>query len=377
MQVWVRGAATLAAVMFALVAPAQAAAPKVAVIVSLSGPLAAIGREIEQTSRAWAQMLNARAGAAGPVVDLLVLDDKSGAEGASEAARQALAQGAALVMNCFGSVACTAIAKELKPTGLPLVGAIAGDENLRGPDYPHVFTTRGGARDELGIILKYMQGLDMSRVVVLVQDDGFGQSYRKTLDALLEGRTTLRAVTTVLLDPAQKNYAQAAAKAVAEPSNAVILLANTVNSLGLIDAMNEAGYRGLYFNLAAQANPVFVSHIGKLTAGHKLVAAFVTTTPHPMQAQPGVAAYRDAIARGAPNLVPSYIGLEVFTNATLAGQVLQRDTRPTAEATARLLQSFNGNNVGGMTVRFDPLRRQAVRWLDLSVVTRDGQVRSY
>jgi branched-chain amino acid transport system substrate-binding protein len=240
-----------------------------------------------------------------------------------------------------------------------------------------VFTTRGGAQAEIETILKYLQGVGSSSIVVLYQDDGFGQSYKRTLDGLLAGRADLRAVATVPVDPQKRDYAQAATKALAQPSQAVVLLANTVHSLGIIDAMNHAGYRGLYFNLAAQANPFFVGQIAKLTVDSKLLAAFVTTTPSPLLVVPGVNGYRDTIARSGETLVPTYMGLESFMNATLAGMIVQRDAKPTPEGVAKFIQSINGTGIAGMTVRFDPARRQAVQWLDMAVVTRDGRVRSY
>ena len=352
-----------------------AAPPKVAVIVPLTGGLSAVGREIELTSRVSVQQANAKPGA--PAIELLVIDDKSNADGAREAARQALAQGASLIMNCFGSVACMAIAQETKSAGVPLIGAIAGDDRLRGADLPHVFTTRGGARDEIDTILKYLQGVGNKDVAVLYQDDGFGQSYKRTLDSVLTTRTNMRVVAAVPIDPQNKNYAEAAAKAVAQPSTAVILLANTVHSLGVIGAMNQAGYRGLYFNLAAQANPFFIAQVSKMTLESKLLAAFVTTTPSPLLTTPGVTGYRETIARSTEALTPSYVGLESFMNVTLAGMILQRDLKPTPDAVGRILQTFNGAAIAGMTVRFDPARRQAVQWLDMAVVTRDGKVRSY
>lgn len=377
MKILPRITSLLLAAMAALPATSQAATSKLAVIVPLTGGLATVGREIELTSRAWAKQVNARSGSGAPVVELLVLDDKSGAEGAREAARQAIAQGASMIMNCFGSVSCMAIAQETKAAALPLIGAIAGDDRLRGTDFPHVFTTRGGARDEIETILKYLQGAGSTKVAVLYQDDGFGQSYKRTLDAVLAARPAMQAVATVAVDPQKKNYAQAAALAVAQPSAAVILLTNTAHSLGVIDAMNHAKYRGLYFNLAAQANPYFIGQIAKMTAESKLMAAFVTTTPSPLVGTPGVAGYRDAISRSADALTPTYVGLESFMNATLAGMVVQRDGKPTPDAVGKILQSLNGSGVAGMTVRFDPARRQAVQWLDMAVVTREGRVRSY
>ena len=239
-----------------------AAPPKVAVIVPLTGGLSAVGREIELTSRVSVQQANAKPGA--PAIELLVIDDKSNAEGAREAARQALAQGASLIMNCFGSVACMAIAQETKSAGVPLIGAIAGDDRLRGADLPHVFTTRGGARDEIDTILKYLQGVGNKDVAVLYQDDGFGQSYKRTLDSVLTTRTNMRVVAAVPIDPQNKNYAEAAAKAVAQPSTAVILLAN--NGLGTGSASKLSNTLPLCLpNRCRQQQIMGASHAGSST----------------------------------------------------------------------------------------------------------------
>jgi branched-chain amino acid transport system substrate-binding protein len=362
--------------VLAMVSLSAHAATKVAVIVPLTGVLAAAGKEIEGNTRAWVGRMNARPG--GVAVDLLVLDDKSSADGARDAARQAVAQGAAVVLNCFGSVSCWAIAQELKSTGVSLVGAIAGDDRLRGADMPHVFTTRAGARDEVDTILRYLADLRLPDLVVIYQDDGFGQSYKRALDDVLKARPDLKLVSMLPLDVARKDYPGVAKLAIAKPSMSVVLLTNTLHSIGVIEAMKEAGYRGIYFNLAAQANPLFIERIGKLTADNKLVAAFVTMTPSPALPSAGLDAYRDTLARHGKGTTPTYLGLESYMNAALLGAVLVKDGQPSAEKMALLLgKDLVGTEIVGLPVRFDPVRRQALRWLNLSVVSRDGRVRSY
>ena len=358
---------------------AQAAPARIGVIVPLTGAQALAGREIERTSRAWAAQLNATKAAGGPpVVELLVLDDRSGAEGARAAARQAMAQGVAVIMNCFGNAACTAIAQETKAAGLPLIGAIASDDRLRSADFPHVFTTRGGARDEIDTMLQYLDALGHGRLAVLYQGDEFGQPFRQAFAAAAAARTAMRPVSLVAIAPQAAQYDTVAAEAMAQPTVATLLLAETVHALGVMEAMNRRGYRGLYLNPSSQANPVFVAQAAGLVAKSKLVVAFVTTTPSPLLAAPSIAAYRDIVGRGAPaSWAPSHLGLETFMNAALSGIVVQRDPRPTPDAVAKVLQSLNGTSIAGMTVRYDPLRRRAVQWLDLAVVARDGKVRSH
>lgn len=357
---------------------ALAAPAKIGVIVPLTGAQAWAGREIELTSRTWAAQLNATKAAGGPpVVELLVLDDKSGAEGARAAARQALAQGVAVIMNCFGNVACTAIAQETRSAALPLIGAIASDDRLRGADYPQVFTTRGGVREEIDALLKYLDALGNTSVAVLYQDDEFGQAYRKAFDASAATRKAIHPVSRVAVDPQATQYDAVAAAALVQPTAATLLLAEPTHALGVMEAMNRRGYRGLYLNPSSQANPVFVAQAAEWATKSKLVVAFVTTTPSPWLAAPSIAAYRDIVGRGAPaSWAPSHLGLESFMNAALSGIVVRRDPRPTPDAVARVFQSLAGVGVAGMTVRYDPQRRRAVLWLDLAVVTRDGKVRS-
>lgn len=359
------------AVLLAAVGPTAMGQVKVAAVLPLSGPLAAAGQDIERTLRAWADQHNRQR--VQPAVELLLLDDRSSPDGARAATQQALGAGARLFTSCFGSVSCMAIAQQLRGTDVPLIGAIAGDERLRSADLPNVFTTRSGARGEVGEILRYLSGIDLTRIYLVVQDDAFGQSYRRAFDELSQSRPQFKPLGVLTVDPKQPAYERVAAAAMAEPSHAIVLLANTTHSLGVIRAASQAGYHGWYFNLAAQANPLFLGEIGKLTSEHKLLATFVTTTPSPMA--DSSAPYR-AVATKAGASAATYLGLEAFANATLVAAVLQVEPRPTPDSLGKLLPTFNGTRLAGLKVSYDPARRQVAQWLELAVVSRQGVVKA-
>jgi hypothetical protein len=121
---------------------------------------------------------------------------------------------------------------------------------------------------------------------------------------------------------------------------------------------------------------------GKPAVHNRLVAAFVTMTPHPMRPDPGLEVCRATMTAFDPALQPGDLGLEAYLNASLAGLLLQKDapqkdTQPAGTFMSQQLTALNGTRIGGMSVQFDPVRRQAVHWMGLSVVTRDGRVRSY
>lgn len=180
----------------------------------------------------------------------------------------------------------------------------------------------------MDVVFKDLQGVRLSNQQVIHQDDGFGQSYKHALDAILKAPPDVRTVAMLALDPARKDCAAIAPQAAAQPSLGVLLLANTIHSIGLIETMKDT-------------------------------------------------AYRETIASPGQRLVPPYLGLETYVNASLTGALIGKDPKPTPDAVTQLLgKDLQGVSIAGLPVRFDPARRQAMRWLNLSAVSSDGRVRS-
>jgi branched-chain amino acid transport system substrate-binding protein len=89
----------------------------------------------------------------------------------------------------IGTATSTAAASMSSESGLIFLGAKTGAEALRNPVLPLVFNVRASYRDEIESLVDYLVGtLDLKRIAVVRQNDGFGDDGIKWLNSSLENR---------------------------------------------------------------------------------------------------------------------------------------------------------------------------------------------
>ncbi len=345
------------------VAFAQQVPVKLGQIVPLSGPLANVGKEINVATLAALANHNLRSK---PRIELVTQDDANNPE-RSAAAVQLLDSQVSGLLSCFGTVGCLAQMKAAEPLGLPLIAPIAGAPQLRGGAAPLVFAVRASASEELGKLLKHCQVTGMTNLAVVVQDDGFGQSYFEALKPLLD-MYKINVVVSAVINPQKPEYASAVAILKQRPVNALLLLANSTHSLGVLKAWRVNDPLPFVLNLAGQANGLFANGL----KGYTGAAAFVTATPSPwgkkllLQRE-----YHDAMD-GAGIKTYSYLSFEAYINARIAIEAVKRskDRSHAALKSALIKGAFNFD---GLEWQFGA--QAGVRYTDLSLLLADGTFR--
>ena len=376
---WIHVLSGLLAIPCAMAQPAvkggTGQAPvKVALVVPLSGTLRAAGPDIVAATQAWAAEKNAANGLRGRKLDVRVYDDESSADGAKRAAARAIAERVDIFLSCFGTVACMQIAGEARSAEVALLGPIAGAEVLRSAAFANVFATRPAASGEMGAIFRYLSAIGQQNATVIYQDDGFGNGYREALAKSVEAIPGMRIRNQFPIDIARRNFDDVAARVVASGEGfGVVLLSNTPNSVAMIDALEKKGFRGISFNLAAQANAGFVSAMQEKLAAQNLVASFVTTAPPPNSQMPPAILYRAALERWAKDAKPGYVGLEAFINAAVLEKLVDGFSPERVEAT--LKRHPDGGQIARLPMSYDVPSRSLRGWLDIAVVSKNGQIR--
>jgi branched-chain amino acid transport system substrate-binding protein len=369
----VRQSLVLVALFFSAFAHAQSPL-KIGLVVPQTGALKGAGKDVASATVAWASEHNRNGGLRGRKIDLRVYDDESSADGAKRAATKAIADGVELFVNCFGTVACIQIAKEAQAANLALLGPIAGAEVLREAPFSNVFSTRPSASQEMAAIFKYVTTVGQTETTVVYQDDGFGKGYRDVLAKATESTKGFRIKNQFAIDINTRNFDDVAAKVTASgESFSVVLLCNTPNSIAMISALSKRGYRGINFNLAAQANATFITAVSQEVRANKIIASFVTTAPPPTSRAAVATGYRTALASWAKDSEPGYVGMEAYVNAT----VLERLTDGFAPARidATLRRHPRDGQIGGIPMSYQPETRTMRGWLDIAVVSQTGQIR--
>jgi branched-chain amino acid transport system substrate-binding protein len=342
---------------------------KVGMVLPLTGPLAGTGNDIAAGTRAAIELLNQSGGIKGQKIELLIEDDRFDPKASEALSRELVkSKGAHALLSCFGTVSCLAVAKVAQETNTPLLGAMAGAEILRDAKYTKVYSVRANASEEVGVLLNYLDALKLNKTPVAVQDDGFGNAYATSLKNSAAKHQFVPASNT-LFDPKKPDYPTIAGQLLGQETDppAILLIANTVHSVGIIKALNDAKYYGQILNLAGQANVGFIKNVGN---GNQL-AVFATVTPSPFDNRsPAAEAYRDAWRAVNKNENYSYIAFEAFLNAQVLIQALKRSANFTASGIDQALGQPGAMKFYELTYSFANKRRQAASYTDLAMLSR-------
>jgi branched-chain amino acid transport system substrate-binding protein len=339
---------------------AQTEVVRLGQIIPLTGALANVGKEIEAATQAAISMHNANSKVR---IELMVEDD-GGDPQRSAAAVEKLASKTSALVSCFGTVNCLSQMKASQAVNLSLIGPIAGSADLRTKAASHVFSVRASATEELAKLIQFSQTMSITQLSVVVQDDGFGQSYLSALKALLAG-SGIQLQAVAVLNPKQPDYAAAVNELNKFRSHGLLLLANATHSVGVLKAWREKSPLPFVMNLSGQANGLFAKGL----QGYSGAAAFVVTTPSPWGKTLTVQRdYQSAMqAAGIPVL--SYLSFEAYINAAIAIEAVKRAKLRTPAGMKAALQS-GAFELGGFNLRFDDGFKG--RLTDMAVLRTDG-----
>lgn len=341
-------------------------------VVPLSGPLAAVGRDVSDATQAYVDLLNRAGGIGGRTVELVIADDGNDPKRSTAATLDLINKHEPVAfVNCFGTVGCLAQVDALRASGTPMIGPIAGAPSLRTREQRHVFSIRPDAASEVRVLAEHLRSIGSPPITVVYQDDGFGRSYLPFAERVLQdyGLAIERVVRIV---PEKPDYT-GAAKSVGTGSKALLLLANVTHSVGVLRALSAVGVEPLAFNLAAQANADFI----KRMTGVWTYSVFATFTPNPWRrALASAREYQGAWRTITPDRPFSYLSFEAYLNARVLGEALTRAGRTvTAERLMTALETMPPLELDGLVVNFGIGRRQGASYVDLAVLSSRGQFR--
>jgi branched-chain amino acid transport system substrate-binding protein len=325
----------------------------------LSGPNAAAGQEGLTAAKAAFDAINSAGGIGGRKIQLIALDDEFSPPKAANNVKQLEAKGVVALFNCWGTASCSAMMPIINEAKLPLVTGIAGGGPMRAASGRYAFNLRPTTDDEIGRMVKQMQTIGQDHIAVVYQDDPFGKSGLASAQAVLE-KAKIKAVTE-----------QAVARDGGNAESVVTAL-KTTNPNSIIKQARKIGLATQFYNLAAQANGKVVADLGEHTRG----VVFTTLVPNPWKnAIPIVRSYQQAIQTATGKTDYSYLGLEVFINASvLIEGVKQAGPKITRESLVTALESMGEKNFGGgVSVKYGLNDRNGSSYVGLTVINRDGR----
>ncbi len=141
------------------------------------------------------------------------------------------------------------------------------------------------------------------------------------------------------------------------------------------DAYGKAGYGGTFYNVSFVGTQALADELGKDGAG--VVVSQVMPSPY-NAARPIAREFVDAVKKsGAPDSQANFSSMEGYLAAKVFVEGLRRaGAKPTRDAFIAGLESLSSHSFGGFTVSFSPTDHVASSFVELSMLTGDGRVRT-
>jgi len=340
--------------------------------VPLTGPNGAYGKEMKEGALAYFAQLNAAGGINGKKVELLALDDGYETDKTVANTRKLINENKVFaLMAYYGSSPTAEAMKVFSEAKVPLVGTISGAGSLRTPVNRYMFHLRASYADETESIVNHLVGLGITQIAVFYQNDGFGKSGKDGVVAAL-AHHKLKPVAEGSVERNSVQVDSAVAQIAKANPQAVIMVTLYKPTAEFVRQMRKAGQVPQFSTLSPIGADFLVAEMGAKEA-HGIGISQVM--PYPWNdTLPVIKEYQKALKAFAKHSNYSYYGVEGFINAKLMAEAIRKTGKDlTREKLVNTLES-NNFDLGGYKVGYSPASHNGSRFVDLTVLGRDGRV---
>lgn len=341
---------------------------------ALTGPARLLGTEFRDGANAYFNQLNQAGGIAGRKVELISLDDGYEPTRTIQNTRQLIEKDKVFALFGYvGTPTSNAALPILSDAKVPFFAPFTGAESLRTPFNRYVFHIRAGYNDETEKIIKHATGLNMTKVAVFYQNDSYGKAGLAGVEQALE-RRGLTPVATATVERNSTSVAEAVKKINAVKPETVVLISAYKSCAAFIKAMQSEGSTSQYYNVSFVGSRPLANELGEDRAG----VAISQVMPFPFQAvTPIVREYQAAMKKSNADAQFSFTSLEGYIAAKVFTEGMRRTgSNPSRETLISSLEGMGELDVGGFRVKFDASNHSRSRFVDLTVIQKDGTFRN-
>lgn len=337
---------------------------------TLQGGKNAYGVAAGQGMKLYFDAVNAAGGVNGRKIVPVVLDDDNKAANAEANARKLVQDGAFMLFGAIDGGPSTAVMKVAGELKVPFFGPLAGPPILRRPAQPMVFPVRAEHRDEFRALMTWGKSIGLATVGFLHADTDVGQQHLANVNLIAKDL----GLTVVLAIPFK-----------GDPTDAQVDAMVKTMSEKKPDMLFNHGSAGLYQKVVEKAKTAGLkTNFMGVNSGSSQIAkglgplangmVFSQVVPSPWERKREIAReYQDAARKAKPDAEFSYGALEGYMTAkalTIALRAAGRDL--TRNGFVKTLENSNFD-LGGIKVRFAPGDHEGSRFVDLSMVSREGR----
>ena len=336
-----------------------------------SGPAAQLGIQFYEGAKLYLEQYNAQPGHRD--VQIKFLDDGYEPDRCVANTRKLIDEEAFALFGYIGTPTSLAALPLAVNAKVPFIAPFTGAMALREPFHRNVFHLRASYNDETALIVKQLTHLGLKKIAVFYQNDAYGK-------AGLDG-TTL-ALSQLDLKPAalatvERNSVDVAAAVrtiVAAKPDAVVQVSAYKSCAAFIREARKAGYGGTFFNVSFVGTQALADELGKDGAG----VVVTQVVPSPYYAANGITReFNDAVKKSGGATKANFSSMEGYLAAKVLTEGLRRAPgKLTREGLIAGLESIDRQQFGGFEVSFSPRNHVASKFVELSMITADGRIRT-
>ena len=340
---------------------------------AFTGPAAQLGIQFYQGAKVYFDQLNAQGGVGKRLIEIRNLDDGYEPDRCAENTRKLIADDVFALFGYIGTPTSLVALPLATRSKVPFIAPFTGAMALREPFNKYAFHVRASYNDETALIVKQLTSLGLKKIAVFYQNDAYGQ-------AGLDGTTLalaalgLKPVAQATVERNSVDVGKAVKTLVAAAPDAVVQISAYKSCAAFIREARKAGYGGTFYNVSFVGTQALADALGKEGAG--VVVSQVM--PSPYNAARAIAReFTDAVKVAGKDVQVNFSSMEGYVSARLFAEGLKRaGAKPGREALISGLEAIGSQSIGGFSVSFGPNDHVASSFVELSMLTGDGRVRT-
>ena len=338
---------------------------------AFSGPAMQLGTQFHAGARLWFDQLNAKGGVGGRQVEIRHLDDGYEPDRCVANTEKLIKDEVFALFGYIGTPTSLAALPLATSARVPFIAPFTGAMGLREPFKREAFHLRASYDDETALIVKQLIELSQNRIGVFYQNDAYGKAGLSGVTKALAARQ-LKPIADGTVERNSEDVAAAVAKLAKSGAQAIVQIGAYKACAAFIRQAKQAGYGGKFYNVSFVGTQALADELGKDGAG--VVVSQVVPSPYtparPVSREFVAAAKQQGRVQANLSSMEGYLAAKLFTEG-----LKRAGGKPTREALIAALESIN-EDFGGYRVSFGPGNHVASKFVELSMLTGDGRVRT-
>jgi branched-chain amino acid transport system substrate-binding protein len=341
---------------------------------AFTGPAAQLGIQFHAGAKLWFDQLNDSGGVSGKFVEIKKMDDGYEPERCLANTKNLIDSGVFALFGYIGTPTCLAALPVIKSSQIPFIAPFTGAMGLREPFIKNVFHLRASYNDETALIVKQLTNLGLKKIAVFYQNDAYGKAGLDGVTLALS-KLDLKPVAIATVERNTVDVANAVKVLTAAAPDAVVQISAYKSCAAFIRESRKAGFGGTYFNVSFVGTQALADELGKDGAG--VVVSQVVPSPY-SPTRPIAREFLESIKKGGGDVQANFSSMEGYLAAKLLTEGLRRAGSGSISRTdlIRGIEATGNQSFGGFTTQLSSSNHVASSFVELSMLTGDGRVRT-